>query len=111
MNKLALKRAKDWRQRVQFLTDNILGHRPGQFVAEVLDRRLVQMTPTDYCFVVKWVGASNWGAGVGGVRVVEVAALALSQSQDAGHHFGYAGEGQQGDLGRGDIRQGGEQCR
>ncbi|XP_031482628.1 pentatricopeptide repeat-containing protein At3g18110, chloroplastic [Nymphaea colorata] len=60
MNKLALKRAKDWMQRVQFVTDEILNLRPDEFVADVLDRRKVQMSPTDYCFVVKWVGKSNW---------------------------------------------------
>uniref|UniRef100_A0A0A0KFM9 Pentatricopeptide repeat-containing protein-mitochondrial domain-containing protein n=1 Tax=Cucumis sativus TaxID=3659 RepID=A0A0A0KFM9_CUCSA len=60
MNKLALKRAKDWRERVQFLTDRILALKHDQFVADVLDDRKVQMTPTDFCFVVKWVGRSNW---------------------------------------------------
>lgn len=60
MNKLALKRAKDWRQRVQFLTDKILELKPGEFVADVLDKKMVQMTPTDYCFVVKSVGSTNW---------------------------------------------------
>ncbi|KAL2920793.1 hypothetical protein RDABS01_012284 [Bienertia sinuspersici] len=60
MTKLALKRAKDWRRRVQFLTDKILGLGPDEFVADVLDAKLVQMTPTDYCFMVKWVGQSSW---------------------------------------------------
>ncbi|KAK9993925.1 hypothetical protein SO802_023628 [Lithocarpus litseifolius] len=60
MTKLALKRAKDWRERVQFLTDRILGLKSEEFVADVLDDRKVQMTPTDFCFVVKWVGRSNW---------------------------------------------------
>ncbi|CAO2838272.1 unnamed protein product [Amaranthus hypochondriacus] len=60
MTKLALKRAKDWRKRVQFLTDKILGLGPDEFVADVLDAKLVQMTPTDYCFMVKWVGQSSW---------------------------------------------------
>ncbi|XP_043695518.1 pentatricopeptide repeat-containing protein At3g18110, chloroplastic [Telopea speciosissima] len=60
MTKLALKRAKDWRQRVQFLTDEILRLQPEEFVADVLDKRSVQMTPTDFCFLVKWVGQSNW---------------------------------------------------
>lgn len=60
LSKLALKRAKDWRHRVQFLTDKILSLRHDQFVADVLDQRPVQMTPTDYCFVVKWVGKENW---------------------------------------------------
>ncbi|GLU00982.1 hypothetical protein SLE2022_183120 [Rubroshorea leprosula] len=60
MNKLALKRAKDWRERVKFLTDRILALKQGQFVADVLDDRKVQMTPTDFCFVVKWVGQENW---------------------------------------------------
>ncbi|KAK3042792.1 hypothetical protein RJ639_001065, partial [Escallonia herrerae] len=60
MTKLALKRAKDWRERVQFLTDRILGLKSEEFVADVLDDRKVQMTPTDFCFVVKWVGRSSW---------------------------------------------------
>lgn len=29
-------------------------------MADVLDDRKVQMTPTDFCFVVKWVGRSSW---------------------------------------------------
>ncbi|OWM79414.1 hypothetical protein CDL15_Pgr022826 [Punica granatum] len=60
MNKLALKRAKDWRERVLSLTDSILKLKPDEFVADVLDDRSVQMTPTDFCFVVKWVGQSSW---------------------------------------------------
>ncbi|GAV69281.1 PPR domain-containing protein/PPR_1 domain-containing protein/PPR_2 domain-containing protein/PPR_3 domain-containing protein [Cephalotus follicularis] len=60
MTKLALKRAKDWRERVKFLTDKILGLKQDQFVADVLDNRTVQMTPTDFCFVVKWVGQESW---------------------------------------------------
>ncbi|KAM7263340.1 hypothetical protein ACFE04_001023 [Oxalis oulophora] len=60
MNKLALKRAKDWRLRVKFLTDKILGLRHDEFVADVLDEDFVQMTPTDFCFVVKWVGQESW---------------------------------------------------
>ncbi|KAK9050159.1 hypothetical protein SSX86_030871 [Deinandra increscens subsp. villosa] len=60
MTKLALKRAKDWRERVQFLTDRILGLESNEFVADVLDDRKVQMTPTDFCFLVKGVGKSNW---------------------------------------------------
>ncbi|KAE8673725.1 Pentatricopeptide repeat-containing protein [Hibiscus syriacus] len=60
MTKLALKRAKDWRERVKFLTDKILGLGQDQFVADVLDDRKVQMTPTDFCFLVKYVGQENW---------------------------------------------------
>ncbi|KDP21799.1 hypothetical protein JCGZ_00586 [Jatropha curcas] len=60
MNKVALIRAKDWRERVKFLTDRILALKSDQFVADVLDDRKVQMTPTDFCFVVKWVGQENW---------------------------------------------------
>ncbi|KAF8378952.1 hypothetical protein HHK36_028377 [Tetracentron sinense] len=60
MTKLALKRAKDWRQRVEFFTVRILGLQNDEFVADVLDDRSVQMTPTDFCFVVKSVGQSNW---------------------------------------------------
>ncbi|KAG6698933.1 hypothetical protein I3842_08G044700 [Carya illinoinensis] len=60
MSKLALKRAKDWRERVKFLTERIIRLKPEEFVADVLDDRQVQMTPTDFCFVVKWVGLSSW---------------------------------------------------
>ena len=60
MNKLALKRAKDWRERVKYLTDRLLELKSDEFVADVLDDRKVQMTPTDLCFVVKWVGQVNW---------------------------------------------------
>lgn len=60
MTKLALKRAKDWRKRVQFLKEKILNLKPEEFVADVLDEKMVQMTPTDFCFVVKWVGQSSW---------------------------------------------------
>ncbi|KAI3707183.1 hypothetical protein L6452_25475 [Arctium lappa] len=60
MTKLALKRAKDWRQRVQFLTDKILGLKSNEFVVDVFDEKLVQMTPTDFCFLVKGVGKSSW---------------------------------------------------
>lgn len=60
MNKLALKRAKDWRERVEFYTHQILGLNPEQHVAGVLDEKMVQMTPTDFCFVVKLVGQSSW---------------------------------------------------
>lgn len=65
MTKLALKRAKDWRQRVQILTDKILRLQPDEFVADVLDDRIVQMSPTDYCFVVKWVGQVSWNLSFG----------------------------------------------
>ncbi|KAG6499315.1 pentatricopeptide repeat-containing protein At3g18110, chloroplastic-like [Zingiber officinale] len=60
MTKLALKRARDWRQRVQFLADRILALAPSAHVADVLDRRGVQMTPTDLAFVVRTVGRSSW---------------------------------------------------
>ncbi|XP_038987454.1 pentatricopeptide repeat-containing protein At3g18110, chloroplastic [Phoenix dactylifera] len=60
MSKLALQRARDWRQRVQLLTDRILALPPSALVADVLDHRGVQMTPTDLAFVVKWVGRHSW---------------------------------------------------
>lgn len=60
MTKLALKRAKDWRHRVQYLTDRILALKSDGFVADVLDDDMVQMTPTDFCYVVKWVGQTSW---------------------------------------------------
>lgn len=60
INKFALKRARDWRERVQFLTARVLGLNKDQFVADVLENKIVQMTPTDYSTVVKWVGQENW---------------------------------------------------
>ncbi|KAJ0983794.1 hypothetical protein J5N97_002150 [Dioscorea zingiberensis] len=60
LNKLALKRAKDWRERVELLSGRILALGPSEFVADVLDARAVQMTPTDLCYVVKAVGRANW---------------------------------------------------
>ncbi|KAK7255360.1 hypothetical protein RIF29_28769 [Crotalaria pallida] len=60
MNRLALKKDKYWRDRVKYLTDRILGLKSEEFVADVLDERKVQMTPTDFCFLVKWVGQTNW---------------------------------------------------
>ncbi|EPS68102.1 hypothetical protein M569_06665 [Genlisea aurea] len=60
MSKLELKRDKDWRSRVRLLTGRILGLKSDEFVADILDKRLVQMTPTDFCFLVKWVGESSW---------------------------------------------------
>ncbi|MED6204541.1 hypothetical protein PIB30_010093 [Stylosanthes scabra] len=60
MNKLALKRDKNWRERVKYFTDRILALKPEEYVADVLDEKKVQMTPTDFCFVVKWVGQANW---------------------------------------------------
>ncbi|PKA54051.1 Pentatricopeptide repeat-containing protein [Apostasia shenzhenica] len=60
MSKLALKRAKDWRQRTQLLAEQILALPSSALVADVLDHRGMQMTPTDLCFVVKLIGASSW---------------------------------------------------
>lgn len=60
MNKFAPKRAKDWMRRVRILTDKILGLGPDESVADILDKKIVQMTPTDYCFVVKSVGQLSW---------------------------------------------------
>ncbi|WOK96374.1 pentatricopeptide repeat-containing protein [Canna indica] len=60
VTKLALKRARDWRQRVQHLADRILALPPSALVADVLDNRGVQMTPIDLAFVVKAVGCSSW---------------------------------------------------
>jgi leucine-rich PPR motif-containing protein len=59
MNKLALRKAKDWRERVKYFTDRILGLKQDQFVADVFDDRKVQMTPTDFCFVVKFSSGSR----------------------------------------------------
>ncbi|XP_019443430.1 PREDICTED: pentatricopeptide repeat-containing protein At3g18110, chloroplastic [Lupinus angustifolius] len=60
MNRLALKRDKYWRDRVKYFTDRILGLKSGEYVADVLDDTSVPMTPTDFCFLVKWVGQTSW---------------------------------------------------
>ncbi|CAN0891005.1 Pentatricopeptide repeat-containing protein At3g18110, chloroplastic [Linum grandiflorum] len=60
LNKLALKRARDWRQKVRSYATAILELDPDESVADVLDRREVQLTPVDFCFLVKWLGVHSW---------------------------------------------------
>lgn len=60
MNKLALKKEMNWRERVKFLTDRILSLKCDEFVGDVLEEHRVLFTPTDFCFVVKSVGQSSW---------------------------------------------------
>eukprot|EP01018_Ginkgo_biloba_P019886 Gb_33699 [translate_table: standard] len=60
LSKLALKRAKDWRKRVQRLSDVICKLNPNLTVADVLENWTEQLAATDYCFVVKQVGQKHW---------------------------------------------------
>ncbi|XP_002967971.2 pentatricopeptide repeat-containing protein At3g18110, chloroplastic [Selaginella moellendorffii] len=60
MSKLALKRAKDWRQRVQRLSDAICRLDEHEFVRETVDGWKEQLAPTDLCYVVKRVANTSW---------------------------------------------------
>ncbi|KAL3680255.1 hypothetical protein R1sor_023211 [Riccia sorocarpa] len=60
MSKLALLKATDWRERVDRLTVALSQLQPQESVADLLERWPEQMAPTDYCFVVKQVGAADW---------------------------------------------------
>ncbi|KAI5440161.1 pentatricopeptide repeat-containing protein At3g18110, chloroplastic [Lathyrus oleraceus] len=60
MNKLALEKEMNWRERVKMLTDRILGLKSDEFVGDVLEQHRVMMTPADFCFVVKSVGQTSW---------------------------------------------------
>jgi leucine-rich PPR motif-containing protein len=60
MNNLALKKEMNWRERVKFLTDRILGLKSDEFVGDLLEQHRVVMTPSDFCFVVKSVGQIRW---------------------------------------------------
>ncbi|XP_058206345.1 pentatricopeptide repeat-containing protein At3g18110, chloroplastic [Rhododendron vialii] len=60
MTNMALKRANDWRQRVQFMIVRVLSLKSEEFVGDVLDDGTVEMTLADFCFIVKSVGRSSW---------------------------------------------------
>ncbi|XP_078157670.1 pentatricopeptide repeat (PPR) superfamily protein [Carex rostrata] len=62
LSKLALKRARDWRERVRLLSDRILSLPDSAHVADVLahGELSLQVTPTDLSFVVRQVGQTNW---------------------------------------------------
>ncbi|KAL2612821.1 hypothetical protein R1flu_024513 [Riccia fluitans] len=60
MSKLALLKATDWRERVQRLTMALNQLQPEQSVADLLEGWPEQLAPTDYCFVMKRLGAVNW---------------------------------------------------
>ncbi|KAJ4831093.1 hypothetical protein Tsubulata_006090, partial [Turnera subulata] len=63
MNKLALRRAQDWRERVGHVAQRILSLKgEGVSVEDVLAdySGRVHLTPTDYCFLVKHIGQENW---------------------------------------------------
>ncbi|KAJ7519578.1 hypothetical protein O6H91_20G044800 [Diphasiastrum complanatum] len=60
MSMLALKKARDWRQRVQRLSHAICRLDEREFVYTILESWTEQLTPTDLCFVVKQVGSTHW---------------------------------------------------
>eukprot|EP00250_Pteridium_aquilinum_P035323 c9140_g1_i1 orf=120-2081(+) len=60
LSKLALKKAKDWRERVQRLSEAIDSLGAGDSVADLLKEWHEQLADTDMCFVLKRVGDTNW---------------------------------------------------
>ncbi|KAI4965684.1 hypothetical protein ZWY2020_051139 [Hordeum vulgare] len=58
LSKVALRRARDWRERVSDLTDRLLALPPGAPVAEVLDDAWA--SPDELATVVRAVGAASW---------------------------------------------------
>ncbi|KAI4976399.1 hypothetical protein ZWY2020_050006 [Hordeum vulgare] len=58
LSKVALRRARDWRERVSDLTDRLLALPPGAPVAEVLDDAWA--SPDELAYVVRAVGAASW---------------------------------------------------
>ncbi|MCO5557627.1 hypothetical protein L7F22_011194 [Adiantum nelumboides] len=60
LSKLALIKAKDWRERVQRLTEAILKLDAAESVADLLKAWEEQLAPTDMCVVLKRVGDINW---------------------------------------------------
>uniref|UniRef100_A0ACD5XY28 Uncharacterized protein n=1 Tax=Avena sativa TaxID=4498 RepID=A0ACD5XY28_AVESA len=58
LSKLALRRARDWRERVSELADRLLALPAGAPVAEVLDEAWV--SPDELAYVVRAVGAASW---------------------------------------------------
>lgn len=60
LSKLALKKAKDWRERVQRLSTAICDLGVRESVADLLADWEEQLSPTDMCFVLKRVGGTHW---------------------------------------------------
>lgn len=60
LSKLALKKARDWRERVQRLSTAICNLGVRQSVADLLNNWQEQLAPTDMCFVLKRVGDTHW---------------------------------------------------
>ncbi|KAL6861870.1 hypothetical protein ACP4OV_017570 [Aristida adscensionis] len=58
LSKLALRRARDWRDRVAGLADAILALPPGAPVGDVLDD--ARAAPDELAYVVRAVGAASW---------------------------------------------------
>ncbi|KAI5055837.1 hypothetical protein GOP47_0029358 [Adiantum capillus-veneris] len=60
LSRLALIKAKDWRERVQRLSEAILKLDAGDSVADLLKVWEEQLAATDMCIVLKRVGDINW---------------------------------------------------
>lgn len=60
LSKLALRRAKDWKARVERLSETICELELEKPVAEVLEGWVEQLSPDDLCCVVKTVGGTHW---------------------------------------------------
>ncbi|KAH7281144.1 hypothetical protein KP509_36G032400 [Ceratopteris richardii] len=60
LSRLALIKAKDWRERVHRLSEAILKLRVGDSVADLLKHWDEQLAATDMCIVLKRVGDENW---------------------------------------------------
>ncbi|XP_037457682.1 pentatricopeptide repeat-containing protein At3g18110, chloroplastic-like [Triticum dicoccoides] len=95
LSKVALRRARDWRERVSDLADRLLALPPGAPVAEVLDGAWV--SPDELAYVVRAVGAASWrraldafewlaasGDGSPGPRVVAVVLGVLGRARQDG---------------------------
>lgn len=62
---LAIKRANDWQSRVYRLSNAICKLHSDGLVAEVLENsNIEQLSPLDYCYVVKRVGQTHWKRAV-----------------------------------------------
>ncbi|GLJ23966.1 hypothetical protein SUGI_0455590 [Cryptomeria japonica] len=58
---VAIKRATDWQSRVHRLSNAICKLHSDRLVADVLENsRIEQLSPLDYCYVVKRVGQTHW---------------------------------------------------
>ncbi|GAB2293899.1 hypothetical protein Dimus_028111 [Dionaea muscipula] len=59
-NNLELAKDGNRRNRAMILADRILGLPSEELVEDVLDSELGRMTPSDYCFLMKFLGQSSW---------------------------------------------------